>query len=119
MSKERPENGIPERVVEAARSLGWLPPQSEEEVRRAEAEAEGKPLSLPDELRDPKEVFDRPTGRAVPSINPPEDARINATLSRAAREAGHLSPEIEEAMRRDREATEKEADGDDDGKDVR
>ena len=96
-------------VHAALRAHGMLVPRDEGAVRRAEAE----PPPLPAELQDPDAVFARgaessaPQARIAPFAG---DAAVDATLARAARECGRLSPEIEAAMRRDREAAEREMD---------
>lgn len=99
-------------VHEAMRLLGWTAPVCDEDVLRAEAELAAKPPELPRALQDPNAVFDRPAQppAAGPRLPFPANADIDATLARAARECGHITPEIEEAMRRDREAAERERD---------
>ena len=65
---------------------------------------------MPQALRDAKTVFgfqrreDRPLVRPVPFAGRPG---IDATLARAAREARQIPPEVEDAMRRDRENAER------------
>jgi hypothetical protein len=98
-------------VHEAMKALGWAVPQDEEEVEQAEQALGRSPVPLPESLRDPEAVFERggrgeqgrPSALAFPG-----SADIDATLARAAREAGRLTPEIEQRMRRDREAAERE-----------
>jgi len=100
-------------VQAALRSLGWTAPQCEEDVLAAESELATQRLPLPEKLQDPKAVFDGATehGETPPSVlRFPGDPDIDATLARAAREGGHITPEIEEVMRRDREAAEREMD---------
>ena len=102
------------RGVEAAvRSLGWTAPQCDEDVLAAERRLAAEPVALPAELQEPAAVWNRPDSRrqSEPVFLPfPASPDIDATLARAAREAGRLSPEIEERMRRDREAAEGEFD---------
>jgi len=100
-------------VDEAMTSLGWKVPQTEDEVLRAEAELAENPAPLPDELTDPAEVFDRAPGQTEAGTGPllfPTDQDIEADLARAARDGGPIPPEIEEVLRRDREAAEREFD---------
>jgi len=100
-------------VYDALRSLGWIAPQCDEDVRRAEQEAGARPVELPEALQDARAVLrgdrsaDEPRARTLPL---PGDPGIDSTLARAAREGGHVPPEIEEAMRRDRQAAERDAD---------
>ena len=96
-------------VYGAASAAGWIVPQTEETVAEAERLLPAQPTPLPDTLRDPKAVFARRERRSVARIAAlptPDAGPIDATLARAAREAGRLTPEIEEAMRRDRRAAE-------------
>jgi hypothetical protein len=96
--------------------LGWLPPRDEAAVAAAEQEQTGRVVSLPPEFSSPQAAWmrartgaDRP--RAAPAaLRFPPSADVEAGLARAAREGGRLSPEIEEAMRRDRDAAEDEFD---------
>ena len=96
----------------AMESLGWVVPQCEVEVRDAERRLGPAPIPLPEGLRDPHAVFGRKgEGCAVLGPLPASGSPyIEATLERAAREGGRITPEVEEAMRRDREAAEREAD---------
>ena len=100
---------IAAQVYRALGELGWTVPQSERDIGRAEDEQAEGAAALPEALRDPKAVFDRPPARGgAKVIGFLGAADIDATLARAAREGGRLTPEIEEAMRRDREAAERE-----------
>lgn len=102
-----------EQVASALRSMGWLLPVREHEVADAEAELAASPVALPPSLQDPAAVLS-PIARAG-AVEPtvlefPGSPAVDATLSRAAREGGRLTPDIEERMRRDRQAAEAEAD---------
>ena len=104
-------------VYDALRALGWVVPQSEDDVRDAEDELQPAPSDLPDELKNAEAMLRRPRRTAPPPAGPhlplPSDPDIDSTLARAAREGGHIPPDIEEAMRRDRQAAERDAeDGD-------
>lgn len=104
-----------EDVLAALESLGWVVPRSESEVRRAESELAADPAPLPPGLTDPAGVLDGPdpsVDGSAPAIPFPRDVEIDATLARVAREGGEITPAIEEAMRRDREAAEREAESD-------
>lgn len=129
-SKEPDAEKIMPDVCAAARSLGWVVPTREEEVREAEREVEANPVELPAALQSAKEVFQRADSPAEGRIAPLSghgDPHVEATLARAAREPGHLTPETREAMRRDRKAAEQKQeegrasapDQDRHGKDVR
>jgi hypothetical protein len=99
-------------IHDAMRSLGWTVPTCVEDVLRAEADLAASPSPLPAELQDAKAVFERPDESPGADVVLPfgGDADIDATLARAAREAGHITPEIEQAMRRDRQAAQQERD---------
>ena len=82
-------------------------------VTADQAEQAGKTLPgnappLPAALAEPKAIFNKPA-RAAMVIPFPALPEVDATLARAAREAGHLTPEVQEQMRRDRQAAQAEA----------
>lgn len=94
-------------LYSAARSLGWLFPQKEEEVAAAEELPEPRAPGNASEALDRAPTF---------SKRPPADARAvpkyEAELRRAARLGrGEVHEEIEERMRRDRQRAEEDADG--------
>ncbi len=116
MSREKPSRSerrqqrhteLTDNVAEAMRRLGWLPPDDEQAVQRAEAELADTPAPLPDALRDPQAA--PPEGEPVVCQFAP-DPDTEATLARAAREGGDIPPEIERRMRADRLAAEQEID---------
>jgi hypothetical protein len=105
-------------VAAALEALGWLLPQSEAQVAAAEDELRAQPVTLPEALRDPQATWERPTaqtGQSEATFRLPESSQTDATLARAARQGGAIPPETEAAMRRDREAAERESERD--GKD--
>ena len=100
-------------VHDALRAMGCVVPQSEGDVLRAEQELVAAEAGLPGALQDPAAVLYGRAPQAERSarvIRFPPDPDIGATLARAAREGAAIPPEIEEAMRRDREAAEREGD---------
>jgi len=110
MNSRRPKRDLEATVYRAVRSLGWLPPQTEEEVEAAE-NADDESVDLPTSLLDPSNVFrtDRCWGRRSSATMPPAD--VVEELARAARQQdGAVSPAAEAQMRRDREAAERAAD---------
>ena len=100
-------------VHDALRSLGWIVPRCERDVLAAEGRLADAPADLPPGLADPKAVLAGASslaggpGRTIPLATDPD---IDATLARAAREDRRIPPEIEEAMRRDRQAAERQSD---------
>jgi hypothetical protein len=114
--------GEPTSVYEAGLLLGWVVPISEADVLRAERDLAANPVSPLEQLRDLKSVFDQ-AKRRVPQARMSafcsENPQVGAALARAAREAGRLTPEVEERMRCDRKAAEEEQKKDGHGKDVR
>lgn len=92
----------------ALRRFGWTIPQTEEEVEKAEKEIERNLVTLPGSLRDPSTLLDKLHNLPQPSVHEssvPDDATVEH-LARAAREAGEITPEVEERMRQDRKAAE-------------
>lgn len=99
-------------VREALSLLGWVVPRREQDVALAEEALTARRVALPEELRDAAAVFEREDDGGEVVLGPlpsSASAYLDATLARAAREGGKISPEIEERMRRDREAAEREA----------
>lgn len=107
--------GLAAEIAAAMMELGWLGAQSDGDVAQAEAELAARPIALPAELRDVAAAWDRrpkagpPCGALLKLPVPPE---IQVMLARAARQAGRLSPEIEQRMRQDRRKAEEEMDAD-------
>lgn len=107
---------LEESIYEAMRRNGQVVPQTIEDVLRAEAEGAGTGEcgDLPAELQNPYTVLRhscerktlefRPAERSVDSETEPEITRA----ARAARAGKEISAEIEERMRRDREAADRE-----------
>lgn len=119
MSREKPSRSerrqqrhteLTDNVAEAMRRLGWLPPDDEQAVGRAESTLADPPVQLPDILRDPQAVLSPPPGGGAVVYRFGPDAEAEATLARAAREGGDIPPEIERRMRADRLAAEREND---------
>jgi hypothetical protein len=114
--------GGPAGVYEAGLLLGWIVPISEADVLRAERDLAANPVALPEQLRNSRGVIEQ-EGRRVPQARilafSSENPQVGAALARAAREAGRLTPEVEERMRCDRKAAEEEQKKDGHGKNVR
>ncbi|MBN1344546.1 MAG: hypothetical protein JXQ73_17785 [Phycisphaerae bacterium] len=123
MSTDRPSDRQPEQapdpldrhVDRALREMGWTVPQTEDDVRSAEVELAEfmRPEDLPPELNDPGAVLDRPSDAPHAAPNPlqfPQGHEIEENLARAAREGIRIPPELEEILRRDREAAERGVD---------
>jgi hypothetical protein len=97
------------QVYEAFLARGWIIPQTEADVSKAEAQmADEECEELPSELRDPYAVLRRASESQtkVVSLHPVEEA---TPMARAAREGKDIPPEVEEQMRQDREAAEQKA----------
>ncbi|MHC4717690.1 MAG: VOC family protein [Planctomycetota bacterium] len=109
--KNEEQTEMEQDVHAALIANGWLTPTREDDVDAAEAELRDDPVELPADLADPAAVFERAASEAQPALlRFPGSPDIDATLARAAREGGTVTPEIEEIMRRDREAAEREMD---------
>lgn len=111
--KRKSDEEICGEVRAALAAMGWILPLSEAEVARAERELAEEAVTLPDGLRDVAAVFEGEEREGEVILGPlPSSGSpyLDATLARAAREGGVITPEIEERMQRDREAAEREAD---------
>ena len=93
-------------IVESARSLGWLLPETEQQVAAEEENLED--VQLPPSLLDPYAVLDRVAASTKkPRTDPASSEELEQELARAAREgAGQIPAEVEDQMKRDREAAE-------------
>lgn len=100
------------QVYEAFLARGWILPETEADVSRAEAQMAGKECEeLPLSLRDPYAVLRRslePRPKVV-SLQPPQNDQTPELLARAARAGKDIPNDIEERMKRDREAAEKKS----------
>jgi len=109
-------------VYAAMKSLGWIVPQCERDVRGAEKELPATAEALPEALREAGAVFDgKVADDGTVGLNPATptaDTGVDENLARAAREGGTIGPAIEARMRRDREAAERRRDDSDNGPDV-
>ena len=100
------------QVYEAFLARGWIIPQTEADVSRAEAEmSAGECEELPSKLHDPYAVLKRSSERQakVMSLQQADDDEMPEQMARAARFGKDIPPEIEERMRQDREAAERKA----------
>lgn len=106
------EEALEQAVYEAMKSLGWIIPQIPEDVEKSEAELAKHPIEIPARLRDAEAVFRETSGSRCRAPVPPTDFVSEENLARVAREGAAVPPEIEERMRRDREAAEHETSND-------
>jgi hypothetical protein len=92
----------------AIRAEGWLAPETEQEVLEAEKKLASERTTIPTSLDHPRELLYRAGSvRAIHFSQPKiESARETENLARAAREGGTISPEVEERMKKDRDAAE-------------
>jgi hypothetical protein len=103
------EDALVQSVANAVRSLGWLAPETEEEVATTEGGDGQAPRPLPPALRDPYALLDRQDlwGTMNTETELVQDAEVVEELARAAREGrGKISDDVEDLMRRDRDAAE-------------
>lgn len=99
-------------------SIGWLPPETEEDVARAEAELAEAAQPVPDKLRDPDATWNHASKSASMVLRLPgfaDDSPAAEDMARAARGGRRLAPEVEDLMRRDRDAAEQELDDEEAG----
>ena len=106
------ETEFEEAVSSAARSLGWLLPQTEEEVAESELALDATEAPAPAVHFDPLEALDREaTFSQRPSKVAETQPEYEAELRRAARSGtGPVPEDVEERMRRDRRKAEQEKD---------
>jgi hypothetical protein len=105
-------------VHQALRSLGWVTPECEDDVRRAEAELSGNATPLPESLTNAGAVFKDKAAGGLADVKPVSfsaDPVAGENLARAARQGGKVPPEIEDRMHRDRQEAERELDQGEDG----
>jgi len=110
------QRNLEDAVHAALKDHGWVLPTTPEEVADAERHL-WEIAPSPGEAEPPTfEEVARPGGKPPrPFLADVGDCLgIEETLARAAREGGEISPEIEEAMRRDRGAAEANAEKDPD-----
>lgn len=110
-SKDEFENtkDLERKIYATLRAKGLIIPITAEEVLDAEALMKGNMIELPEELRDPEVILNRSKQKLSIKFSPlsSSNKETEENLARAAREDGNISPEIEERMRKDREAAEK------------
>lgn len=95
----------------AARALGWIVPDTDDEVRKSEERRAGE-SELPPALLDPFRALERKRARFAKASAAQSSESLTDELARAAREGrGEISEEVEERMRRDRAAAEGRAGG--------
>jgi|SRR5882672_3260717 len=103
---------LEQQVYEAFLTRGWIIPQTEGDVSRAEAVmAVEDREELPPELCDPYKVLTRYQGtRGRVAVLQPDDHETSELLARAARAGKEIPAEVDERMRRDREMAERKLD---------
>lgn len=98
------------KIYDAMCTLGWLTRLDDKILKEDEILFEQSRHELPIELSDPSSIIQKIRERE--SAAKEKTASINQAvaenLARAAREGGKIAPEIEERMKRDREATERQ-----------
>ena len=108
MTTKKRSVGLSRLLAETSRSKKFLLPETEEEIAAAEAEVACLEIDLPQRLLNPL-AFTNAEGSfrlgavrsAAAGDQPTEDG-----LARAAREGGKITAEVDEQMRRDRDAAE-------------
>lgn len=100
---------IERKIYATLRAKGLIIPITAQEVLDAEAIMKDNMVELPKELRDPDVILNRAKQKLSIKFTPlsSSNKEIEENLARAAREDGNISPEIENRMRKDREAAEK------------
>ena len=106
--RDQNDDDLERLAYEAMQSLGWLIPQTAEDVARAEKALADEPIALPEGLKNPYAILDTPPKErtSLPCSAGENDAAEQ--LARVAREGGTIAPKVEERMRQDREQAERE-----------
>jgi hypothetical protein len=111
--------GGPAGLEAAMLSLGWVVPSEAGQVAQAEAGLPTQRAAPPASLRDARRVLDSAAALPSPlSLTPSAAPEDGAELARAAREGKPISDDVQERMRRDRQAAEDAAREPHDGEDV-
>jgi hypothetical protein len=111
-SKGKPRQPtLGELLDSALQSVGLTIPMTEEQVGRAEVEINEAAVRLPERLTDPYRVLDEQSSLSpsMPLAPQDVDSGVVAELARAAREGSAIPASVEAAMRRDRDAAERES----------
>jgi hypothetical protein len=106
---KKPDSSVLEReIIHAMHDEDWLAPETEEAVKRAEAQLTGEKISIPTSFEHPRALLQRSGKIRVirRSDRSAESDEAREDLARAAREGGTISPEIEERMKMDRDRAE-------------
>jgi len=89
------------------REEGWLAPETEAEVLQTEPKLASETITMPTSFNHPRELLHRNIEiRTAQSTTTPKSSEVEENLARAAREGGKISPEVEQRMKRDRDAAE-------------
>jgi hypothetical protein len=101
---------LEDEVHGAMQHEGWVIPTTPQAVLLMESRMVKAKLPLPASLAgDPLSILKAPSNPiALRPCGPVENPVVLENLARAARDAGELSPEVEEQMQRDRERAEKD-----------
>lgn len=110
-SKDDCENtkDLERKIYATLRAKGLIIPITAQEVLDAETLMKGNMVEIPKELRDPEVILNRAKQKLSIKSSPlfSSNKEVEENLARAAREDGNISPEIDDRMRKDREAAEK------------
>jgi hypothetical protein len=104
----KPNHDALEReVLLAMRAERWLAPETEAEVFEAEKQLASEQITVPTSFDHPRELLHCVRIPRVRQLPPKvENTEETENLARAARDGGTISSEVEERMKRDRDAAE-------------
>lgn len=106
--RSKPDNSALEReILQAMHDDDWLAPETEEAVKRAEAQLAEEKIAIPTSFERPRDLL-RGSGkiRVIRRSKLNDQSETREDLARAAREGGTISPEIEQRMKTDRDRAE-------------
>lgn len=94
-------------LLRAMHKAHWFVPETAEEVAKAEAEIGDAVMDRPTSFQNPLNLLKQEMRlNYVNFISSNDNDEVTEGLARAAREGGVISPEVEERMKRDRDAAE-------------
>jgi len=103
---EYARDAVERLMFEALRRFGDVVPATPEDVARLEQRLSDEPESVPESMLTPPDL-EKPVTRPLAHLPRPVDASTQRDMARASREGKAISQEIEERMRLDREAAER------------
>lgn len=106
------DNEISHELYRLLKESGLAFPDTEEELEQLLAHGRMNSAPIPGELDDPSLILKRGLLELSFSLNSSTDKEIEENLAQAAREGDQITEEVRDQMRKDREDSEKDSNGD-------